>query len=557
MLAEHLQTLELEFEPFLEGPAGASFFATSALTQRLDLLQHLIQHSDLLLVLTGPKGAGKTSVLGQVIDSLDPAWSVCPISPGASFGVRALLDRILSGLDVPARGVVDDPPEVRLARLAAHLEGIAAKRGLTVIIVDDADSLEDNALELVAQLAKRSQYLKARLLLAGPASLAERLRKLAAEAGANGTVHPVDLPALTEEQTGDYLHTRLRVAGMRGDSPFAAETIAQIRRDSKGRPTHINALATDALVELAERRTNEVRRSRFTGLLMQWWKGLAVVAVALVLVAMAIIILPSLSSGPSRAVGSPTIVNVTDAPPKAPTATGTETTTGGDAVTRRHRETDRREGRTVMGDPSPPQLDSSADAESSTVSIAMPGAAPIEVPSGLGNKAGQASDPRRAAVPVLAPPTQALLAPAPAQQAALMAATDLPKTRSESPSNPPKDLIKDLGDPGIDPGLDPGIDPGKPQDIAWLRRQRGKDYTLQVMGTHDLPAMRQFLASARLGARSAWFKTTHNGRPWYVVVFGLYPTRDEAAAAIPSLPETLRKGRPWPRTVQSVVAAAG
>lgn len=539
MLAEHLQTLELESEPFTDGPAGPAFFATPALTQRLDLLQHLIQYSDLLLVLTGPPGSGKTTVLAQVIETVGQQWSVCPITPTGKLGVRALLDKMLTGLDVPARGVVDDPPERRLGRLAAHLESLSAHGELAAIVIDDADRLEDDALELVTQLAKRSQHLKARILLAGPAPLAERLRSLAADAGANGTVHPVDLPALTEDQTGDYLHTRLRAAGMRGDSPFAPETIAHIRRESKGRPAQINALAQDALVEVSLARAQTVRRSRLTGVLMQWWKGLAVVAVALLIVALAIVLLSATPPPKGQVSGPATIIDIPDRPQReAPPS--------------------------VMPNTDPPRGDPSllirGDASPLDVGGA-PRSIPAPVPSEdtpLSAGAGAAPNPGSsvqrdaASVDTNGRPAVSERPLAPSSMAAgtaqLPARLPVLKPVPVPIPAPPKAPI-DRAPPATASG-------GAPRDLAWLRTQPPSNYTLQLMGTHDLAAMRRYLSSSGIGANGAWFTTEHQGRPWYVVVYGMYASRADALASLATLPPDLRRQNPWLRTVGSIVSTA-
>ncbi|RME32948.1 MAG: sporulation protein, partial [Gammaproteobacteria bacterium] len=50
----------------------------------------------------------------------------------------------------------------------------------------------------------------------------------------------------------------------------------------------------------------------------------------------------------------------------------------------------------------------------------------------------------------------------------------------------------------------------------------------------------------------AWFETRHRGRPWYVVVYGYYPDRERARAALARLPASLKKGRPWLRRVGEI-----
>jgi DamX protein len=90
-------------------------------------------------------------------------------------------------------------------------------------------------------------------------------------------------------------------------------------------------------------------------------------------------------------------------------------------------------------------------------------------------------------------------------------------------------------------------------DLDWLRKQDPSHYVIQVVGTRDASAVSKFLEDHELGSKGAWFVTTHESKPWYVVVYGLYPDNRSARAAIGTLPERLRAGSPWPRSVASVI----
>lgn len=48
------------------------------------------------------------------------------------------------------------------------------------------------------------------------------------------------------------------------------------------------------------------------------------------------------------------------------------------------------------------------------------------------------------------------------------------------------------------------------------------------------------------------YQTEHSGKPWHVVVAGVYSTRAEAQAAVNALPRELRKQSPWIRDIKAV-----
>jgi DamX protein len=77
-----------------------------------------------------------------------------------------------------------------------------------------------------------------------------------------------------------------------------------------------------------------------------------------------------------------------------------------------------------------------------------------------------------------------------------------------------------------------------------------------LVGTRDAGAAGKFLEDHELGSQGAWFVTSHENKPWYIVVYGIYPDNSSARTAINALPETLRARSPWPRSVASVVENA-
>ena len=93
-------------------------------------------------------------------------------------------------------------------------------------------------------------------------------------------------------------------------------------------------------------------------------------------------------------------------------------------------------------------------------------------------------------------------------------------------------------------------------DLDWLRTQESSHYVIQLVGTRDASAVGRYLDKYKLGSKGAWFVTSHEDKPWYVVVYGMYPDNASARSAIKTLPEGLRAGSPWPRSVASVVESA-
>jgi septal ring-binding cell division protein DamX len=78
---------------------------------------------------------------------------------------------------------------------------------------------------------------------------------------------------------------------------------------------------------------------------------------------------------------------------------------------------------------------------------------------------------------------------------------------------------------------------------------------VQLFATRSREAGTRFIVEHGLGARAAVAPIIHGGQPWYVVVYGHYPTRSAATVAIGQLPDALARLKPWPRLVQSLKGA--
>jgi len=96
---------------------------------------------------------------------------------------------------------------------------------------------------------------------------------------------------------------------------------------------------------------------------------------------------------------------------------------------------------------------------------------------------------------------------------------------------------------------------GKPElkSSEWLLAQSPQAYTIQVMGLHDLQAFKKLLGTEN-SANMIVFKTEYQKKEWYVLLFGIYPTQEQATAALNTLPENFRMSgtQPWVRNVAGV-----
>lgn len=77
-------------------------------------------------------------------------------------------------------------------------------------------------------------------------------------------------------------------------------------------------------------------------------------------------------------------------------------------------------------------------------------------------------------------------------------------------------------------------------------------YTLQLMGSHDLKAVKSFIRRHRLAGQVQYYEANFNDRPWYMLVYGDYASIMQARTAIANLPPALRAMHPWVKSFKIV-----
>lgn len=86
----------------------------------------------------------------------------------------------------------------------------------------------------------------------------------------------------------------------------------------------------------------------------------------------------------------------------------------------------------------------------------------------------------------------------------------------------------------------------------WLLNQKPSSYTIQLAGLQDEKGVAKFIQRHSLSGTIAYYRTQRNGKSWYPVLYGVYPTRIRANAVRDNLPESIVKSGPWVRTLNAV-----
>lgn len=87
---------------------------------------------------------------------------------------------------------------------------------------------------------------------------------------------------------------------------------------------------------------------------------------------------------------------------------------------------------------------------------------------------------------------------------------------------------------------------------AWVMAQNPSYYTLQLASSTKKALIQKYYSENNLAGKAGYYRSHRSGEDWYALVYGAYPSVQEAKAAIESLPADLKKWSPWVRNIQAI-----
>lgn len=82
----------------------------------------------------------------------------------------------------------------------------------------------------------------------------------------------------------------------------------------------------------------------------------------------------------------------------------------------------------------------------------------------------------------------------------------------------------------------------------WIMSQPSKHYTFQIAGLSRPEQVQLFIDEHDLSGKVMTYQTIRNKKPWFVVLFGSFQNVDKANVAKTSLPVAVQQNKPWMKT---------
>jgi DamX protein len=523
-----LDHYQLSHDPFAPRVPGFKFFPAQR-KPVLGQLHHLARYSQLMLVVTGPLGSGKTLLRQALVASTNKqsVQSVVVSARGAS-DAASVLGQVAQSLEVAQ-------PEVQA--ILSKVVQLALTGQEVYLLVDDAEQLDESALQALLELAAGVPEGRPHVFLFGESSLIAGLDELSIE---EERFHVIELAPYSEEETREYLEQRLDGAG-RGIEVFTREQIVDIHEHSDGWPGTINQVARDTLIEAMIASRSTAKRPSM-GLKMPKKHVLALSAVVVVAVAAAVLMPKKGDKAPAEVPAAQAQLPLGEGQPGAAQANN-----GNPAI--EFSGSSQPMPLPLVGQSQPVMREPLAQAA---------GMGDGEEGSPAGNTALQPGNPPT--VTTIAPPqgVPAGPAPVPAQpiaSAPVQPVAPAPKpvaTQPAKPVAPAKPAPAPTQVASAKPAAKPAEKPAASGSAGggWYAGQKPGNYVVQILGTSSEASAQAFVKAQ--GGDYRYFKKNLQGKPLYVVTYGSFANRDAAVAAIKNLPAKVQAGKPWPRTVASV-----
>jgi general secretion pathway protein A len=242
--------------PFSKEVPDAELWLPSS---KLAIVESLLEALDerATVVLVGEPGVGKTCVLRALRHRIPAAGFKLTYCHNATLGRRDFYRQICHAIGLEPAAT----PGSLFYAVTRHVEDRAAERIHPVFLLDEAHLLHQDTLDHLHILLNYGWDSRAllSLILVGLPELRERLALRRNRSLYSRIHHRLEIPALTPEDTAEYLRMRMTRVGVEREV-FSSDAVVLLHEATAGAMRELDRLCAAALRETARKKRKLVER---------------------------------------------------------------------------------------------------------------------------------------------------------------------------------------------------------------------------------------------------------------------------------------------------------
>ena len=237
----------LSGSPFQLSPDPSFFYGSRGHKRAYAYLQYGMYQGEGFIALTGEVGAGKTTLIRNLLRELDSSKVVAAQLVSTQLDADSLLRAVATAFGI---AVGNHDKAHLLAQLEAFFVSLVPKGKRALLIVDEAQNLTPEAVEELRMLSNYQLNDKALLqsFLVGQPELRQLMRSPTMQQLRQRVIASYHLGPLDGDETRAYIEHRLSHVGWKNDPTFQDEVFGRIHEFTGGVPRRINTLCSRMLL---------------------------------------------------------------------------------------------------------------------------------------------------------------------------------------------------------------------------------------------------------------------------------------------------------------------
>ena len=210
---------------------------TQERTRELELLIHLLSNSRQALVVCGPEGIGKTTLLKVLQEHKIESWHYCLVQGNADLSVEEIQEHMMLAIK-------QDKSDKQVQGIPGVFAPLENRHKKMVLMIDDAGFLAPGLINTIIEYADANSFLRVVFVLTHDDLYVKYKSDSAVD-----DCYIIEIPPLSERQCGEFLqHLATQPHAQVSFDAVNDVMIASIYRETQGIPGRIIAELPDVVV---------------------------------------------------------------------------------------------------------------------------------------------------------------------------------------------------------------------------------------------------------------------------------------------------------------------